>query len=506
MKNFIEIDGNSLNLRKIRKLIEKDQKIKLSKKAKKTVLDSYQIVKSIISKEKTVYGITTGFGSFAQVRISEKDTAKLQENLVFSHAAGVGEPFDPKTVKIIMLLRANALAKGLSGVSPETIELLIEFYNRNIIPYVPKYGSVGASGDLAPLSHIALCLIGHGQVFYKGKWVKTSTVLKKEKLKPLKLKAKEGLALTNGTQMMTAVAVLSILKFEDLLKKAIISAGMSLEALLGSLTPFRKEIHNARPHYGQKKIAEIFRKTLEDSDLIHSHLKCTKVQDAYTLRCIPQVYGACLDTLKSVSKVIEIEINSATDNPLIISEDVVLSAGNFHGEPIALNLDFLAIAVSEIANMAERRIDRLLNNASNQTLPPFLVKNGGLNSGLMIAQYTAAALVSENKILSHPASVDSIPTSANQEDHVSMGSIGATKIIKILENLDYVVNIELLCAFNALQFHKQAPSRINKKVVKLISEELEPWETDHIAYIEIETIKDISDTEDFKKIISGIKL
>jgi len=506
MKNYIEIDGNSLNLRKIRKILEKDQKIKLSTKSKKAVLDSYKIVRSIISKEKTVYGITTGFGSFAQVRISEQDTSKLQENLVFSHAAGVGEPFDPKTVKVIMLLRANALAKGLSGVAPETIELLLEFFNRDIIPYVPKYGSVGASGDLAPLSHIALCLIGQGQVFYKGKWKKTSSVLKSEKLRPLKLKAKEGLALTNGTQMMTAVAVLSVLRFEDLLKKAIISAGMSLEALLGSLTPFRKEIHNARPHYGQKKIAEIFRKTLEDSELIRSHIKCDRVQDAYTLRCIPQVFGACLDTLRHASKVVETEINSATDNPLIISEDIVLSAGNFHGEPIALNLDFLTIAISEVANMAERRIDRMLNNASNQILPPFLVKNGGLNSGLMIAQYTAAALVSENKVLSHPASVDSIPTSANQEDHVSMGSIGATKIIKVLENLDYVINIELLCAFNALQFHKPQPSRINKKVVRLLSKELEPWESDHITYQEIEVIKDLTEEEDFKKIISVIKL
>ncbi|MGM0608869.1 MAG: histidine ammonia-lyase [Candidatus Muiribacteriota bacterium] len=505
---ILTIDGNSLNISKISNFLNnRYSKVVLSKKAEEKIKSSYENVVKIINEERPVYGITTGFGSFADVLISREDAKKLQENLIKSHAAGTGNPFDEKLVLLIMLLRANALAKGYSGISPTTLNLLLEFINKKLIPYVPKYGSVGASGDLAPLSHIALALIGKGEIFYKGKKMSAHEALHKAGLKKIRLHAKEGLALTNGTQMMSAVLSYACSKFETLYKLAIISSSMSVEALLGSITPFDSKIHNARPHKGQKLTAFLLTEILKDSQIVKSHENCSRIQDAYTLRCIPQVYGACFDTYNYVKGIVETEINSATDNPLIFDENNVLSGGNFHGEPVAFGLDFLALAFSELGNMIERRIDRMLNSNSNKTLPPFLTEKGGLNSGFMIAQYTAAALVSENKLLCHPASSDSIPTSANQEDHVSMGSIGAVKILKIIENLEAIISIELLCSCQALEFHKNTePCAVNSEVLKIIRKKVPFWEEDGITYKEIENIRKIIYSKDMKKIINNLKI
>ncbi|MFW5782490.1 MAG: histidine ammonia-lyase [Candidatus Muiribacteriaceae bacterium] len=501
------IDGNSLDIDKISSFLESPTEVCLTEEAEKNVLKSYRTVQKIIRGKRPVYGITTGFGSFADVVISEEDTEALQEKLIISHAAGVGRPFPVKTVRLIMLLRVNALAKGYSGISPQTLGQLILFINRGITPVVPEYGSVGASGDLAPLSHIALALIGKGEVIYEDEVLPTSSVLDKLGIRPVRLKAKEGLALNNGTQMMSARLCESIIKFSYLMKCAVGIAAMSVESLFGSSTPFDPDIHRLRPHTGQKQVAAAVWDILKGSGIAESHINCERVQDAYTLRCIPQVYGACLDVLHHVRKIAEIEINSVTDNPLVLSEDKVVSGGNFHGEPMALNLDYLCLAVSEIANMSERRIDRMLNNSSNRLLPAFLTGNGGLNSGFMIAQYTAAALVSENKILSHPASVDSIPTSANQEDHVSMGSISAIKIAKIIENLENVLCIELLCATNALEVHKGlAPAPFSQKVLQTVRETIEPWLEDRIMYREIEKARNAINSDKMKKIFNKIIL
>ncbi|MCK9471874.1 MAG: histidine ammonia-lyase [Bacilli bacterium] len=508
MEKTLFINGENLNYQIVSDFIEgKYSKVDLTEQAWKKVENSNEIVKKIVERKKPVYGITTGFGSFADIVISKEDTEKLQENLIISHAAGVGEPFEENIVRLIMLFRANALSKGFSGIYPTTLKLLLELINKNITPYVPKYGSVGASGDLAPLSHIALTLIGLGKAFYKGELIDSKKALSSCGLKEIRLKAKEGLALNNGTQMMSACGYYALYKFERLIKTAIVTASMSVEGLLGSTTPFKKEIHDVRPHYGQKKVAKLLFDILSDSDIVNSHKDCSRVQDAYTLRCIPQVYGACLDVWKHVEKVFEIEINSATDNPLIFSEEDVFSGGNFHGEPVALNLDFLAMAVSEIGNMSERRTDRLLNNPSNKVLPAFLTQKGGLNSGLMIAQYTSAALVTENKILCHPASVDSIPTSANQEDHVSMGSISAVKIQKIIENLENILSIELMCAFNAVKFHKGInPSSVSKKVINELEKEISVWDYDRIMYMEIEKVKKVMKSEGFLKILNNMNI
>ena len=354
-----------------------------------------------------------------------------------------------------MLLRANALAKGFSGIRPQVVELLLEVLNRSIHPIIPCQGSVGASGDLAPLAHLALVLVGAGEAEVDGEIVSGSVALKKKSLEPVALQAKEGLALTNGTQAMTALGALIVLEAERLAKLADIAGAMSLEAMLGSSKAFAASIQLTRPHPGQIASAHNLRRLVEGSTLMESHANCPMVQDAYSLRCMPQVHGASRQAFTHARSVIEVEINSATDNPLVF-EDAVLSGGNFHGQPIAIVMDYVALALAELANISERRTERLVNPALSNGLPTFLTLRGGLNSGLMVAQYTAAALVSENKPLAHPASVDSIPTSANQEDHVSMGTIAARKAHAILINLRKVLAIELLCSCQGLDFRTGA--------------------------------------------------
>jgi len=451
----IQLDGNSLTLEEVEQVALSCRPAVLADIARAQLASSRAIIERILADRRVVYGITTGFGKFKDVYIAPEDSLALQRNFLVSHAAGVGAPFSTATTRAIMLLRANALAKGFSGIRPEVVELLLEMLNQAIHPVIPSQGSVGASGDLAPLAHLALVLVGEGSAEVGGTVVTGAQALAAKSLQPVVLQAKEGLALTNGTQAMTALGVLIVLEAERLAKLADIAGAMSLEAMLGSSKAFAASIQLTRPHPGQIAAARNLRRLLEGSTLMESHADCPMVQDAYSLRCMPQVHGASRQALTHARCVIEIEINSATDNPLVF-EDAVLSGGNFHGQPIALVMDYVAIALAELANISERRTERLVNPALSNGLPTFLTLRGGLNSGLMMSQYTAAALVSENKSLAHPASVDSIPTSANQEDHVSMGTIAARKAESILTNLRKVLAIEFLCASQGLDFRTGA--------------------------------------------------
>ena len=461
MKTHI-LDGIQLTIPDVFDIAYENAHVKLSSAAKRKILRSRKLVDQWIKKREVVYGVTTGFGEFANVRVKTEHIEQLQENLIFSHAAGTGDPLPAEVVRAMMALRVNALAKGFSGIRLSTVELLLEMLNRNIVPVIPSQGSVGASGDLVQLAHLVLAMMGKGKIERKEngkntkyKLINSQKALRKNGLQPVRLTAKEGLALINGTQMMTAYAALAVHQANHLVKIADIAASISVEALRGSDTAFDERIHKLRPYKGQLAVAKNMRRLMHGSELRESHRRNDeRIQDAYSIRCIPQVHGASRDAIEYVYDKISIEINSANDNPLIFPEDGIhLEGGNFHGQPMALAMDFLAIALSELANISERRIERLVNG-SLSGLPRFLTPNGGLNSGLMIGQYTAASLVSENKVLAHPASVDSIPTSANQEDHNSMGSISAQKAWRILKNAQTVLAIELLCASQGMDFAK----------------------------------------------------
>jgi histidine ammonia-lyase len=466
MKNHI-LDGNRLTIPQVFDLAYETARARLSPTAKRKIIQARELVDRWITKGETVYGVTTGFGEFSNVRVRREDIEQLQENLIFSHAAGAGDMLPAEIVRAMMVLRVNALAKGYSGIRLSTVELLMKMLNHNIVPIIPSQGSVGASGDLVQLAHLVLAMMGRGKVIQnkkginekrkgrseKGEVVDAATALRRNKLQPVKLMAKEGLALINGTQMMTAYAALAVHQAKHLAKIADIASAISVETLRGSDTAYDERIHRLRPYKGQLAVAKNMRRLMRNSELRESHRRNdTRVQDAYSIRCIPQVHGASRDAIDYVYDKVSIEINSANDNPLIFPKDGIhLEGGNFHGQPMALAMDFLAIALSELANISERRIERLVNG-SLSGLPRFLTPNGGLNSGLMVAQYTAASLVSENKVLAHPASVDSIPTSANQEDHNSMGSISAQKAWRVLKNTQTVLAIELLCACQGMDF------------------------------------------------------
>jgi histidine ammonia-lyase len=399
------------------------------------------------------YGVNTGFGRFVSESIPDDQVEELQLRLLRSHACGVGEPYPDEVVRAAMLLRANALAKGFSGARIETVELLIECLNRGVLPRVPARGSVGASGDLAPLAHLALPLVGEGQAWFEGTLLAGDEALAAAGLEPTRLAAKEGLSLINGTQFMAAMASLALVRAGRLARTADLACALSLEALQGSQTSFHPAIHEARPLRGQLDSAANVHRLLEGSSIIESHRWCDKVQDAYSLRCAPQVHGASRDLLDNVETTVAIELNAATDNPLVLVEEgMVVSNGNFHGQPLAFGLDTLAMAVAELASISERRVERLVNPSLSEGLPPFLTREGGLNSGFMIPQYVAAALVSENKSLCHPASVDSIPTSAGQEDHVSMGNAAGLKALRVLANAELALAIELLAGAQAIEF------------------------------------------------------
>ena len=446
------IDGESLTIEDVHDVAFERRPVELHADAVKKCQQSRAVIDAIVEEQRVVYGVSTGFGKLSDVRIGPDELLQLQKNLVRSHAAGVGEPLSEPEVRALMLMRANVLAKGFSGVRPVVIERLCDFLNHNVYPVIPCRGSVGASGDLAPLAHLALVLIGEGEVFGISGRMTGAEVLDGLGAKPLQLQAKEGLALTNGTQAHLAAGLICLRRAQQLMDLADLSGAMTLEALRGTPTAFDPRIHSIRPHKGQRLIAERLLRFLEDSEIRKSHLDCPRIQDAYSIRCMPQVHGPVRDCLDYVRATVEIEINSATDNPLVFADSGdVISGGNFHGQPLALGFDFMAVALSELANITERRIERLLNPEYGD-LPAFLADNPGLNSGFMIAQVTAAALASENKVLSHPASVDSIPTSGNKEDHVAMAMGAALKLKQIVDNLEKIIALEFLCGCQGLDY------------------------------------------------------
>ncbi|SDU17085.1 histidine ammonia-lyase [Desulfobacula phenolica] len=446
MKNQIVLNGKDFLLKDLVRIARNNVGITISVESESRINKARDLVDQWVGQGKRIYGVTTGFGALSDVAICREDTKKLQKNILFSHAAGMGRPMEDDVVRAMIALRVNDFCRGNSGLRLKTIEKLAQILNEGIIPVVPEKGSVGASGDLVPMAHLSLVLIGEGEAFVDGEKMSGAGALREKLIKPIVLEAGEGLALINGTQFMIALGCLALHDALNLCKHADIAAGMSLETLMGTRSAFDPRIHRARPHTGQIKAADNMLRITESSEIISSHHDCSRIQDAYTLRCSPQVHGASWDAFAYVEKVIRVEMNSSTENPLIFPESKdFLSGGNFHGQPLALACDFLGIAIAELANISERRIERLVNPQLSG-LPAFLVEDGGLNSGFMIAQYAAASLVSENKVLAHPASVDSIPTSANKEDHVSMGSIAARKCRDIVANTEEVIAIELLCA------------------------------------------------------------
>ena len=465
-------------------------KLELAPASREKMQASRSYIEGRMGKE-AIYGVNTGFGAFSSVSISPAEIVQLQKNLIRSHSVGVGEPFTKEETRAIMYLRANALATGRSGIRPLVVDKILEFLNADVLPVIPQQGSVGASGDLAPLSHLALALIGEGEVWKDGKSTPVADVLKEKKMQPLELQAKEGLSLINGCQVMTAVGLLNGFEARRLTWMTDLAGAMSLEALRGSRSAFDPLIPAARPHAGEAKTARNLLKLLgSTSPIAESHIDCNRVQDAYSLRCMPAVHGAAKDALKHGLSVLEVEANSSTDNPLVFSDEgKILSCGNFHGEPVAFQLDFMAIALSAMASISECRIEKLINPATS-LLPAFLTPQGGLNSGHMIVQVAAAALVSENKILSHPASVDSIPTSADKEDHVSMGTIASRKFGKIVRNAENIIAMEMLSAAQALDLLKPLkPSGAVLAAYNVIRKQVPFADTDRIFGRDIEAIK-----------------
>lgn len=482
---MITIDGSSLTIEKVARVTEKSEKVQVSQKAMKNIETSHNSLMKLVSSGKRIYGVNTGFGSLLNVKIPEEEARNLQANLIRSHSAGVGEMLPAPYVKAMMLIRANSLSIGYSGVSNMLISSLIDMINSGITPVVPRYGSVGASGDLAPLAHIALAMMGESEVEYKGKIYSSIGMLEENHIKPYAFGEKEGVAFINGTTAMSAILSVELRKSSMLLQTALNSASLSFEALRGTKKAFTAWAIGTRRHRGQQVISSQFRRLIANSKNVEKS-SIDKIQDAYSLRCIPQVYGAVLDTLTYAIGVVENEINSVTDNPLIKGDDYV-SVGNFHGEPVAFVSDFLAIALTDLGNMIERRIARLVDS-NLSGLPSFLVENSGYNSGYMIPQYVAASLCNMNKVLSHPASSDSIPTSANQEDHVSMGMNSALKLIQINENLERIIAIEFLLGAQGTEFLDLPISPVVAKLKKIVRTKVPKLTEDRPSYKDISEI------------------
>ncbi len=474
----IQLDGHRLTLKELEAVAE-GAPVEIAAAARTRVARAREFVDAQFGRGEPIYGVTTGFGRLANISIDPAQAVELQLNLVRSHAAGTGEPLAIPLVRAAGTLRANSLAAGHSGVKPETLDTIVAMLNRGVTPVVPCQGSVGASGDLAPLAHMTLVLIGEGEAFFRGERLPGAVALERAGLEPIELGAKEGLALVNGTQVMTAIAALGVLRAERLAAAADVIGALSLEAYLGSERVFDRRINDLRPHPGQERVAGNLRALLAGSEIVQSHAECERVQDPYSFRCIPVVHGAVRDSIGHVRRVTEIEANSVTDNPLVFPEDGdFLSGGNFHGEPVALAIDFLKFAVSELASIAERRLYLLLN-AEDRGLPLFLTPRLGLQSGLMLVQYTAAALVNDNKGLAWPSSVDSIPTSAGQEDHVSMGMTSANNLPRVLDNVEGALACELLGACAATDFRRPLRSGAGTQAAyALVREHVAPWTDD----------------------------
>ncbi|MFA5577082.1 MAG: histidine ammonia-lyase [Tissierellaceae bacterium] len=492
------LNGNDLSLEDFIGVVRRNEEVAITKDAIIRIKKSRSLVEQFVNDNKVVYGITTGFGKFSDVVITGEETTKLQRNLIMSHACGVGNPLSEEIVRGIMLLRINALAKGFSGIRLSTLDTLVEMLNRGVHPLIPEKGSLGASGDLAPLAHMVLVMIGEGEAIYKGSRMSGKEAMKKANIQTVELTSKEGLALINGTQVMTSIGALTIYDTIVLSKIADVAASLSMEALNGIVDAFDLRLHEARAHTGQINSGKNLITLLENSKMVTRQGE-KRVQDAYSLRCIPQIHGGSKDSFQYVKEKIEIEMNSATDNPLIFTEDEdVISGGNFHGQPMALAFDFLAIGLAELANISERRLERLVNPSLSEGLPAFLIGNGGLNSGFMIVQYSAASLVSENKILAHPASVDSIPSSANQEDHVSMGTIAARKAREIMENVRKVLSMEILAACQAIDLRgNKGLGKGSKIAYNIIRERIDILEEDRPMYFDINKCEEIIGSEDF---------
>ncbi|WP_323148877.1 histidine ammonia-lyase [Pseudomonas oryzihabitans] len=486
--NTLTLKPGTLDLTQLRRAYQQPLRVELDPAAYAAIDASVACVENILAEGRTAYGINTGFGLLASTRIAPADLEKLQRSLVLSHAAGVGEALDDDLVRLIMLLKVNSLARGFSAIRRQVIEALIGLINAGVYPHIPLKGSVGASGDLAPLAHMSLVLIGESRARYQGQWLPAREALAVAGLEPLTLAAKEGLALLNGTQVSTAYALRGLFEGEDLFAAATVCGGLSVEAMLGSRAPFDARIHAARGQRGQIDVAAAYRELLTaSSEVSRSHANCDKVQDPYSLRCQPQVMGACLTQLRQAAEVLEIEANAVSDNPLVFAEEGdVISGGNFHAEPVAMAADNLALALAEIGALSERRTSLMMDRHMSQ-LPPFLVENGGVNSGFMIAQVTAAALASDNKALAHPASVDSLPTSANQEDHVSMAPNAGKRLWAMAENVRGILAIEWLGACQGLDFrHGLKSSERLERARNILRERVPYYQEDRFFAPDIE--------------------
>ncbi len=505
----ISLNGNPLTLEEIRQVARDFAPVELSEAARGRIVASRSVVESILRTGRTIYGVNTGFGKLADVGIAQEHLAQLQTNLVRSHACGLGEPLHEAESRAMLLLRANVLAKGFSGVRVELVELLIAMLNHRVHPVIPSRGSVGASGDLAPLAHLALVLIGEGEAEFQGERMGGAQALATAGLQPMALAAKEGLALLNGTQAMTSVGATAVLEAERLTRVACLAGAMTLEALKGTPVAFDARIHAARPHAGQMATAEFLTHLLAESEIRDSHREGDpRVQDAYCLRCMPQVHGAVLDVLTHARQVLETESGSATDNPLVFGDaehGEVLSGGNFHGAPLSYVFDYAAIALTDLASMSERRIDRLVNPDINEGLPAFLCADAGLSSGYMIAHVTAAALLNECKVLAHPSSTDSVPTSGGKEDHVSMGMTGALKLRQIVDNVEWILAIELLCAAQGLDFRKPLrPARKLQQAHTTIRAEIAHLEEDREPHPDIRALARMIRTGAFDALLASV--
>ncbi|MCK4872340.1 MAG: histidine ammonia-lyase [Phycisphaerales bacterium] len=486
----VVLDGNSLSIEQLCEVARRGAIVSISPHARERVNASRQIIEQFVAENRAIYGVTTGIGEFARIRIDPEQSAELQRRIIYSHSAGTGDPQPEDVVRAGMTLRANTLSKGYSAVRPKLIDTVIDMINKGVVPYINEKGSVGTSGDLSPLSQFAEVALGEGRAFYKGEQMTGAEAMKKAGVTPTDLTYKEGLGLINGSQVMTAGAALLAYDAERILKNAVIASAMALDALRAVVRPYYPAPHRVRPHRGQNAVAENLCRLFDNSEIMAN--RTGKVQDGYSMRCTPQILGPSFDTLEHVRSVVTTEMNSASDNPLFFAEEnEYYAAGNFHGQGVGMVVDFLCIAMSEVANLSERHTNRLMNPVLSG-LPDFLVEGKGLNSGLMVAQYTAAALVSENKVLSHPASVDSISVSADQEDHVSMGPIAVRKCTEILKNVRTVLAIEMMSAAQAMEFHDgRKPGKGTNIAYEIIRSKVPPLVNDRVLYPDIEAIRQL---------------